>query len=120
MQFDQYTITLLLLSPHAPAMDDAQLNELQSRHLAHLADLHDQGLLLAAGPLLGPPDREYRGLSIWNAEPERVLEIITEDPDPSVAAGRLTQLVIPWNVPAGAVSFQHTRFPHSIEEAREG
>ena len=120
MHFDHYTITLLLLRPDAPEMDDAELDELQSRHLAHLADLHDQGVLLAAGPLLGPADREFRGLSIWNAEPERVLELVTAQPDPSVAAGRLAQMVIPWKVPAGALAFQHTTFPRSIEEAREG
>ncbi|HEX6537721.1 MAG TPA: hypothetical protein VF155_00895 [Candidatus Dormibacteraeota bacterium] len=48
-----------------------------------------------------------------------MLERVTRDPDASVAAGRLAQLVIPRKVPAGALSFQHTRFPHSFEEAVE-
>jgi uncharacterized protein YciI len=119
MQFDHYTVTLLLLRPDAPVMEDAAADELQSQHLAHLADLHDQGVLLAAGPLLGPPDREFRGCSIWSVEPERVLEIVTEHPDPSVVAGRFTQLVLPWMVPAGALAFKHTKFPRSVAEARE-
>ena len=120
MQFDRYTITLLVLRPDAPALDDAAAEELQSRHLAHLADLHDQGLLLAAGPLLGAPDRRFRGLSIWRAQPEEVTRITTEHPDPSVVAGRFEQLVIPWMVPAGALAFSHTFFPHSVAEAQPG
>ena len=119
MHFDHYTITLLMLRPDAPAMDDASAGELQSQHLAHLADLHDQGLLLAAGPLGGPADREFRGLSIWNGEPEEVLKLVTEYPDPSVVAGRFNQLVIPWKVPAGALGFNRVRFPRSVDEAFE-
>ena len=118
MQFDHYTVTLLVLRPDAPAMDDAAAEALQSEHLAHLADLHDQGLLLAAGPLLGPADREFRGLSIWKLEPEEVLHVVTEHPDPSVVAGRFNQLVIPWMVPAGALAFAHTFFPRSVDDAR--
>ena len=119
MQFDHFTITLLVLRPDAPEMDDATAGALQSEHLAHLADLHDQGILLAAGPLGGPADREYRGLSIWHGEPEDVLRIVSENPDPSVAAGRLMQLVIPWKVPSGALAFSQARFPRSIDEAVE-
>jgi uncharacterized protein YciI len=118
MKFDHYTVTLLTLRPDAPAMDDATADELQSAHLAHLAELHDAGLLLAAGPLLGPDDRPLRGLSIWKADPDTVRRIISEHPDPSVAAGRLSVQVIPWMVPAGALSFSRTRFPRSVAEAR--
>ena len=118
MQFDHYTITLLMLRPDGPVMNDAAADALQSQHLAHLAELHDQEQLLAAGPLLGPPDREFRGLSIWKPEPEEVLHLITENPDPSVVAGRLNQLVIPWMVPAGALAFKHTFFPRSVDDAR--
>ena len=119
MQFDHFTITLLVLRPDAPEMDDAAAEALQSQHLAHLADLHEQGILLAAGPLGGPADREYRGLSIWRGDPEDVLKVVTEHPDPSVAAGRLIQLVIPWKVPSGALAFNQTRFPRSFDEAVE-
>ena len=118
MRFDHYTIALLVLRPDAPELDDAAADELQSRHLAHLAGLHDQGVLLAAGPLLGEPDRRFRGLSIWKAEPEAVARITREHPDPSVVAGRFEQLVIPWMVPAGALAFSHTFFPRSVADAR--
>ncbi|MBV8195488.1 MAG: hypothetical protein JOY80_08155 [Candidatus Dormibacteraeota bacterium] len=120
MRFDTYTITLLILRPDAPELDDVAADELQSRHLAHLADMHDRGLLLAAGPLdlFGPPDHQFRGLSIWNASVEEVERIVSEHPDPSVVAGRFSVRVIPWMVPAGALSFAHTFFPRSVSDAR--
>lgn len=118
MQFDHYSITLLVLRPDAPELDDAAADELQSAHLAHLADMHDRGVLLAAGPLLGAPDRRFRGLSIWKAGPEEVTRITSDHPDPSVVAGRFEQLVIPWMVPAGALAFSHTLFPRSVADAR--
>jgi uncharacterized protein YciI len=117
MKFDDYTISLLLLNPDAPQMSDDVLDELQDRHLAHLADLHAAGLLLAAGPLPGDPDRSFRGLSIWGAEPDRVRELISEHPDPAVTAGRFSQVVIPWMVPAGLMHFERGRLPRSMAEA---
>ena len=118
VQFDHYTITLLILRPDAPAMDDEAADALQSEHLAHLADMHDAGFLLAAGPLLGEPDRQFRGLSIWKLPPERVELIISEHPDPAVVAGRFSVRVIPWMVPAGALSFAHTFFPRSVADTQ--
>jgi uncharacterized protein YciI len=120
MQFDHYTVTLLILRPDAPQLDDAAADELQSAHLAHLADMHDAGHLLAAGPLLGAEDRQFRGLSIWNLPPDRVQQIVIEHPDPAVVAGRFTVQVIPWMVPAGALTFAHTVFPRSVAEATGG
>ena len=35
MQFDHYTVTLLVLRPDAPVMDNAAADALQSEHLAH-------------------------------------------------------------------------------------
>jgi uncharacterized protein len=80
--------------------------------MAHLADLHEAGYLLAAGPL---SDEKFRGLSILNVDPERARELKEEDP--AVKIGRLAVKVIPWIVPAGAVSFSRTRFPRSVAEA---
>ena len=117
MKFDHYTVTLLLLRPDAPQLDDVAADELQSAHLAHLADMHDAGLLLAAGPLPGAPDRHFRGLSIWRPAPAEVHRLIAEHPDPAVVAGRFSVEVLPWMLPAGAISFNHTRCPRSVAEA---
>ncbi|TML53432.1 MAG: hypothetical protein E6G21_02575 [Actinobacteria bacterium] len=79
--------------------------------MAHLADLHEAGHLLAAGPL---SDDKFRGLSILNVEPERAREL--KEQDPAVQIGRFSVTVIPWMVPAGAMSFARTRFPRSVAE----
>ena len=64
MDFDRYTIALLLLRADAPRLTEEEEAELQDAHMAHLADLHDAGYLLASGPVLGADDRELRGFSI--------------------------------------------------------
>ena len=112
MEFDSYTIVLLTLRPDAPDLDEEAAAALQDAHMAHLADLHEAGYLLAAGPL---SDEKLRGLSILNVDPERARELKEEDP--AVKIGRLAVNVIPWIVPAGAVSFSRTRFPRSVAEA---
>ncbi|WP_345611365.1 YciI family protein [Pseudonocardia adelaidensis] len=40
--------------------------------------------------------------------------------DPAVAAGRFSVTVLPWMVPAGAMTFTRTRFPRSVAEASGG
>jgi uncharacterized protein YciI len=120
MKFDHYTVTILMLRPDAPQMSEETLGQLQDEHLAHLSQLHDEGVLLIAGPLLGAEDRQFRGLSIWRAEPERVQQLIAEHPDPAVAAGRFSQAVVPWMVPSGAMDFSHTHLPRSRAEAVPG
>jgi len=114
VQFDTYTVALLVLRPDAPQLDDEAAAALQDAHMAHLADLHEAGYLVAAGPLLGAPDREFRGLSILRVDPERALQL--KRGDPAVQAGRFDVKVMPWMVPAGAMSFSPTRFPRSVAE----
>ena len=115
MQFDRFTVALLILRPDAPALDEAAAAVLQDAHLAHLAELHAQGYLLAAGPL---GDDHFRGLSILSVDPERAREL--KEADPAVVAGRFSIKVMPWMVPGGAVAFSPTHFPRSIAEAQGG
>lgn len=114
MEFDRFTIGLMILRSDAPRLSETEENRLQDAHMAHLAGLHDQGILLAAGPLLGSEDRDLRGLEIYKGSVEEVKRLADEDP--SVKAGRLTHRFIPWMVPRGAMSFTHTRFPKSMAE----
>ena len=51
MEFDHLTVALLVLGPDAPKLDEEAAAALQDAHMSHLADLHDAGHLLAAGPL---------------------------------------------------------------------
>ena len=74
--------------------------------MAHLADLHEAGYLLAGGPL---DDPEYRGLSIFNVGPERARELRAQDP--AVIAGRLSIKVIPWRVPSRRRPFHSDTLP---------
>jgi uncharacterized protein YciI len=113
LEFDHYTIALLILRPDAPELDEEAAAALQDAHMAHLADLHDAGYLLAAGPL---SHEKFRGLSILNVEPERAREL--KERDPAVQIGRFSVEVIPWMIPAGAMSFAPTRFPRSIAESQ--
>jgi uncharacterized protein YciI len=117
MRFDRFTVTLLILRPDAPPLDVAALDALQDEHMAHLADLHDAGHLLAAGPLLGTEDRAFRGLSVWRGDADQVGRLLAERPDPAVTAGRFREEVLPWMVPGGAIQFDRTRFPRSVAEA---
>jgi uncharacterized protein YciI len=114
MDFDRFTITLLVLRDDAPELTSEQEAALQDAHMSHLADLHQAGHLLAAGPLLDRSS-QVRGLSILNVgvDEARVLK----ERDPAVQAGKYAVLAFPWMVPAGAVSFSPTHFPRSAAEA---
>jgi uncharacterized protein len=115
MDFDQFTVALLIHRDDAPVLDESAENALQDAHMAHLADLHEAGHLLAAGPLLGEPGRAYRGLSILAVDPDRAR--VLKEQDPAVRAGVYRVECLPWLVPAGAVRFAGTRFPRSMAEA---
>jgi uncharacterized protein len=114
MDFDHYTIALLVKNPDNRELDEEAAATLQDAHMSHLADLHDAGYVLAAGPLAG---KTLRGLSILNVEPERAREL--KESDPAVRAGLYTVDVIPWMVPGGAMHFKPARFPRSVAEARD-
>ena len=111
MEFDSFTVSLLVLRDDAPVWDDETAAAMQDAHLDHLATLHEQGQLLAAGPL--GHDR-FRGLSILRGSVEEVRAL--KEADPAVQAGRFDVVVMPWQVPAGAAHFTPTRFPHSIAD----
>jgi uncharacterized protein YciI len=51
VEFDALTACLLVLRDDAPEQDEAAAARLQDAHLDHLATLHEQGHLVAAGPL---------------------------------------------------------------------
>ena len=117
MEFERFTIALLLLRTDAPAFTEMEEAELQDAHMSHLSDLHDNGYLLAAGPVLGPPNRELRGFSIFNVDAERARELKQEDP--AVRAGKYRIEVFPWLLPAGLIAFSAGHLPRSIAEAED-
>ncbi|RIQ32501.1 YciI family protein [Jiangella rhizosphaerae] len=111
MRLDEYTVALLVLRDDAPELDDDAASALQNAHLAHLADLHDAGYLLAAGPLEDP---RFRGLTILRVDPERAIEL--ESADPAVRAGRFEVRAMRWHVPEGLIHFAPGALPRSVAE----
>jgi uncharacterized protein len=114
MDFDRLTIALLVAREDAPDLTEEQEAALQDAHLAHLADLHQAGHLVAAGPLRDPGSY-YRGLSILSVGPDEARAL--KEADPAVRAGKFRVIVLPWQVPAGAMRFSPARFPRSVAEA---
>jgi uncharacterized protein YciI len=116
MDFDRFTVVMLLTPDDPPELDDAAAAELQDRHLAFLAELHDAGHLLAAGPA-GKPDqkRQIRGISLFRGDPEESRALAEQDP--AVQAGVFELEVMPWMMPAGALQFSQTWFPRSAADA---
>ncbi len=117
MQFDHHTVVLLILRPDAPSMTEEQAAALQDAHMAHTADMIDQGHLLAAGPPVGADDERVRGISVWAVDPDTARELCAQDP--AVRAGRLAPQVATWMTPAGQVRFERVPVPRSMTEATE-
>ncbi len=73
MDFDRFSVALLALRLDAPRPAESEAAALHNAHMSYLADLHQAGHLLVAGPLA---DDSLRGLvrgscgQIW-----RVLEM---------------------------------------------
>jgi uncharacterized protein len=113
MDFDRLSVVLLVPGQDMPDLDAAEAAVLQDAHMSYLVDLHEAGHLLAAGPLL---DDQFRGLSILGVAPEEARRLM--DQDPAVQAGRLGAVVMPWLVPAGAMTFTPAHFPRSVSEVQ--
>jgi uncharacterized protein YciI len=115
MEFEHYTVALLVTNPDEPAWADGEREALQDAHLAHLADLHEAGHLLAVGPL-ADPDGELRGLLLFGCGAETARSLTAEDP--AVIAGAFLVRVVPWSAPAGGMRFTPTRVPRSMADVR--
>jgi len=116
MRFDQYTVTLLVLRPDAPALTEDEANALQDRHLHHNAMHYEEGRIVAVGPLAAQDDPRLRGFTIWSVDADAARELAQQDP--AVVEGKFEIQVMTWRVPAGTLAFGKARVPHSIAEAR--
>ena len=105
--FDVYTLVLLRRPPNAPQLSVAELDALQSRHLAYRAELRRRGVLVVNGPLVEQTDITLRGLSIFACGLVEAARL--NDGDPSVQAGRLSYDLMEWWVAAGALAFPEAR-----------
>jgi uncharacterized protein len=101
--FDVYTVVVLRRPADVPELSDAELDDLQARHLAYRAELAQQGVLVTNGPFDEQSDPSYRGMSIFACDRAEAARL--SDADPSVIAGRLGYDVMDWWVRAGALAF---------------
>jgi len=109
MEFD--TFSLVLLETGGADTDDMAVWD---GHLAHWADAHERGEAIGFGPA---PAEPVRGVCLLTVDPERARELA--DADPAVVAGVFSARVIPWRVPAGAITrIPDAHFPRTVAEAR--
>ena len=114
MEFDQWTVLLLLRCESPPTLSPAESEALQDAHLAHLARLHADGRLLAAGPVERTPGSALAGVCLFRTSRDAASALEAEDP--AVRAGLLRTEVFSWSVPRGTVQFVPSRFPRSMAD----
>ena len=103
MELEAYGLVLLRRGPRALEYDDAELDRLQTAHVAHLDAMRAAGKLLAAGPFSDQPDETLRGLCVYACSVEETRALAASDP--SVRAGRMAVDVMTWWTPKGTVAF---------------
>jgi hypothetical protein len=111
MEFDHFCFGLLTKKTIQPDRSDSENDAIQDAHMSHLADLHDQGLLLVAGPL---SHDEFRGILIFTSDLDTATRAMLADP--AVKADWFDVAVIPWMVPSGAMTFSPVPFPRSMSD----
>ena len=117
MKFDEFTVSFLLARPDAPKLREAEGNRLQDAHLRYLSKLHDEGNLLAAGPVMGPRTHPLRGFCIFRVPPDEAKKLMEDDP--MFKAGRHIHEHHPWIVPTGVISFPKSHLPVSTSEVSD-
>lgn len=103
IEFDTHTLVLLRRGPRALEFSDAELEQLQAQHLAHLDSLRERGVLLVAGPFDDQPDETFRGLALYRTDLEETRRL--SEQDPSVRAGRMAVDVMTWLTKKGELAF---------------
>lgn len=108
-EFNVYTLVILRRPTDAPDLPEDELERLQSLHLAHRAELRNQGKVVANGPFLEQTDESLRGMSIFTCDLAEAARL-NED-DPLVVAGRLSYEVMEWWIAADTLAFPNTNAP---------
>jgi hypothetical protein len=102
-EFDVLTVVITRRATDAPELSEADLDALQTRHLAYRADLRQRGLIAVNGPFDGQSDPAYRGMAIFTCDAAEAVRL--SEGDPSIVAGRLTYDVMEWWVQPGGLAF---------------
>ena len=86
MEFDTFVVQRLLAGPTPPTLTEAEANQQQDAHLAHIADMWASGKLIAAGP--ASDGERLRGLSIFVCSLDEARELADSDPAVLTAPSR--------------------------------
>lgn len=70
-----------------------EVEEIQKRHLAHIAEMAESGKLILAGPFMD--NGELRGMFVFQVDSLEEAKALAEA-DPAVKAGRLRVEFHPW------------------------
>ena len=114
-QYDQFSVVLLERSLTAPKLDAKTSRSIRDEHLNRIAQLHESGQLLAAGPTVTGSDETLEAFGILTVDRHRAEQIFWQDP--LVKAGIWKFKIVSWTVPKGAINYAHVSFPKSLQEA---
>ena len=105
MEFSTYFVVFLRKGPKWTGDPTAELSALQSRHLAHLSDMHNSGKMVLSGPIEAHTESDLRGISIYTPEQipsQEHLKTLVEA-DPMIQIGHLAAEYVTWYLPENAV-----------------
>ncbi|GAA3775903.1 hypothetical protein GCM10022240_29350 [Microbacterium kribbense] len=97
MRFDELVLVRLIPVPGRAELTRDEELRLQDAHLAHLHDLWQRGVLIAAGPV-DEADSDVVGISVMTCPIEQARMLSAADP--GAQAGRFTAELTVWRVPA--------------------
>lgn len=102
MEFDEFSLVLLLRPPKAPELPPVELDSLGEGHMANIRRLHEEGKLLKAGPTEDQSGRDVRGIFILTTN---ALETAQQwvGTDPLIQKGRLVAEYMKWYVQKGSL-----------------
>jgi uncharacterized protein YciI len=112
-EMESFQLVLLLRPADRKEIPEAEAEELQRQHLAHLGKMHESGKMVIAGPFGAQRDPSFRGACLYRvATPEEARALA--EADPAVKAGRLRVEVITWYVGKGYMTFPKAPAPAGV------
>lgn len=114
MKFNQYVLVQLGTPLDFHALPKDETRRLQDAHLAYVADLHDEGLLLAHGSAAGE-DRHVRCFAIMTCDLATAKDVWAGDP--AVQARRYVAEYDEWLVPQDMIIDGPGQPPRSVASA---
>ena len=106
-EFESLSLVLLMRGPNAGEIPEDELEEIQSKHLAYLRNMRQEGHMLIAGPFGDQNDPAFRGMCLYRVPVEAARRLA--EADPAVKAGRLRVEVMTWWFHSGRLDFPEAK-----------